>query len=83
MVALQDERARSELVVGDVFLAQHQLDRRLGPLRIGEVVLEQRADQFVARVTGERFHLLVDVCNDAGRTVVIRASMLDSIRERG
>ena len=59
--------ARGELVVGDLLFAQHQLDARLGPLRIGEVVLERRADQLVARAAGERLHLLVDVGDDAGR----------------
>ena len=49
------------------FSLQHQLDGRLGPLRIGEVVLERRADQLVARAAGERLHLLVDVGDDAGR----------------
>ena len=49
-----------------LLLAQHQLDARLGPLRIGEVVLERRADQLVARAAGERLHLLVDVGDDAG-----------------
>jgi len=54
-------------ISGDLLVTQHQLDARLGPLRIGEVILERRADQLVARATGERFHLLVDVGNDAGR----------------
>ena len=58
--------ASGELVVGELLLAQHQLDARLGPLRIGEIVLERRADQFVARAAGERLHLLVDVGDDAG-----------------
>jgi hypothetical protein len=59
--------ARGEFVVGDLLFAQHQFDTRLGQLRIGEVVLERRADQFVARATSERLHLLVDVGDDAGR----------------
>ena len=42
-------RARRQLVVGDRLFAQHELDRRFGPLRIGEVALERRADQLVAR----------------------------------
>ena len=57
--------ARGELVVGDLASAQHPLDARLGPLRIGEVVLERRADQLIARAAGERLHLLVDVGDDA------------------
>ena len=47
--------------------AQHQLDAGLGALRVGEVVLERRADQLVARASGERLHLLVHVGNDAAR----------------
>ena len=58
--------ARGEFVVGDLLFAQHQLDARLGPLRIGEVILERRTDQLVTRATGECLHLLVDVGNDAG-----------------
>ena len=58
--------ARRQLVVGDLLFAQHELDRRFGPLRIGEVALERRADQLVARAAGERLHLLVDVGDDAG-----------------
>ena len=38
-----------------------------GAVRIGEVILERRADQLIARATGERLHLLVDVGDDAGR----------------
>ena len=59
--------ARGELVVGDLAFGQHALDARLGPLRIGEVVLERRADQLVARAAGQRLHLLVDVGDDAAR----------------
>src|ERR1019366_1304526 len=61
------ERARRQLVVGDLLFAQHELDRRFGPLRIGEVAFERRADQLVARAAGERLHLLVDVRDDARR----------------
>ena len=60
------EGARRQLVVGDLLLAQHELDRRFGPLRFREVALERRADQLVARAAGERLHLLVDVRDDAG-----------------
>jgi len=35
--------------------------------RIGEVVLERRADQLVASGTGQTLHLLVDVGDDAAR----------------
>ncbi len=59
--------ARGEFVVGDFLLAQHQLDGRFGPLRIGKVVLGRRADQLIARAAGERLHLLVDVGNNAER----------------
>ena len=55
------------LVVGDLLLAQHQLDGRFGPLGIGEAILERRANQLVARAVCERLHLLVDVGNDAER----------------
>jgi len=40
---------------------------RFGPLRIGKVLLERRADQLIARAAGERLHLLVDVGNNAER----------------
>ncbi len=59
--------ARRQLVVGDVLFVQHQLDGRFGPLRIGEVLLERRADQLVTCAVGERLHLLVHVRDDAGR----------------
>ena len=59
--------ARGQLIVGDLASAQHPLDAGFGPVGIGEVILERRADQFVARAAGERFHLLVDVGDDAGR----------------
>ena len=42
-------------------------DARLGPFRVGEVVIERRADQLVTRATGEYLHLLVDVGNETGR----------------
>ena len=48
------------------FFPQHQLDPGSGALRIGEVVLERCADQLVSRASGERFHLPIDVGNDAG-----------------
>ena len=47
--------------------AQHQLDAGFGALGVGEIVLERRADQLVARASGERLHLLVDVGDDAAR----------------
>ena len=59
--------ARCQLVVGDFLFAQHELDARLGQLRIGEVVLERRANQLVTHAPGQRLHLLVDVCDDARR----------------
>ena len=59
--------ARGQLVVGDFAFAQHPVDAGLGAGRIGEVVLERRADQLVARAAGERFRLLVDVGDDAAR----------------
>ena len=59
--------AYGEFVVGELPLPQNQLDGRLGPLGIGEVVLERRADQLVAGAVRQYFHLLVDVRDDAGR----------------
>ena len=59
--------ACGELVVGDLALAQHQLDAGLGALRVGEVALERGADQLVARASGQRLHLLVHVGDDAAR----------------
>ena len=59
--------ARGELVVGDLSFVQHAIDARLRAAGIGEVVLEGRADQFVARAAGQRFHLLVDVGDDPAR----------------
>jgi len=57
---------RGKLIVSDLASAQHLLNACLGPLRIGEVVLERRADQLIARATGECLHLFVDVGDDAG-----------------
>ena len=59
--------ARREFVVGHFAFAQHQLDAGLRALRVGEVVLERRADQLVTRASGERLHLLVHVGDDAAR----------------
>ena len=59
--------AHGELIVGDLLVAQHEFDDCLGPLGIGEVFLERRADQFVAGAVGERLHLFVDVGDDTGR----------------
>ncbi len=58
---------RCELIVGDFLFAQHQFDTHLGPLRIGEVVLEWRTDQLITGATSERLHLLVDVGDGARR----------------
>jgi hypothetical protein len=52
-------------VVGDFLFVQHELDGGFGAFRLGEVVFKRRADQFIARTVGERFHLLVDVGDDA------------------
>ena len=57
--------ARGELVVGDLAFAQHAVDARFRTAGIGEVVLEGRADQLVARAPGQGLHLLVDVGDDA------------------
>ena len=57
--------ARGQLVVGDLTFGQHAVDARLSQVGIGEVVLERRADQLVARAAGERLGLLVDVGDDA------------------
>ena len=57
--------ARGELVVGDFAFVQHPVDRRLGPARVGEVILEGRADQLVTRAPGQRLRLFVDVGDDA------------------
>ena len=59
--------ARGELVVGDFSFAQHAIDTSLGSLRVGEVGLERRANQLVARASGELLHLLVHVGDDAAR----------------
>ena len=56
-----------KFVVGELAFAQHQLDAGFGPLRVGEVILERRADQLVARTAGKRLHLLVHVGNNAAR----------------
>ena len=58
---------RGQLVVRHPLLAQHQADAVLGELRVGEVVLERRADQLLARAAGQRFHLLVHVGDHAQR----------------
>ena len=54
-----------ELVVGDLALAQHLLDAFLGPLGVGEVVLEGGADQLVPGVARQGHHLFVHVGDDA------------------
>ena len=59
--------ARRQFVVGHLLLAQHQVDAGLGAIGIGEEILERGADQLVARTTGQRLHLLVDVGDDARR----------------
>ena len=58
-------RARGELIAGATASAQHSLDAGLGPVRIGEVIPERRAGQFVAGVADEGLHLLVGVGDDA------------------
>jgi hypothetical protein len=52
--------ARGKLVVGDLLFVQHLFDGRLGALWIGEVILERRADQLVARATGQRVDVRFD-----------------------
>ena len=56
--------AYGQLVVGNLFFVQHELDACVSPLRIGEVFVERRAYQFVSRAVGERLHLFVDVGDD-------------------
>ena len=60
-------RTGREFVISDFLVTQHQLDARLGPRRIGEITLERRADQLITGAARERFHLLVDVGDDACR----------------
>src|SRR5476649_2375350 len=60
-------RQRGQFVVGDLAFAQHAGDGRLGALRVGEIILERRADQLVAGAAGQGLHLLVDVGDDAAR----------------
>ena len=43
--------AHRQLVVADLVLGEHALDRGVGPHRVGEEVPAGRADQFVARAT--------------------------------
>ena len=59
--------AGCELVIGDLFLAQHQFDARFGPRRISEITFERRTNELISRAARERFHLLIDVGDDAGR----------------
>ncbi len=73
---------RRQLIVGDRFFAEHALDARFGPFRIGEVVLEGRADQFVTGAAGERSICLLTSEMMPEGSVVMSASMLDSISER-
>ena len=58
--------AGGELIVGERGFTQHAFNAGLGTRGIGEVVLERRTDQLVARAAGEGLHLFVDVGNDAG-----------------
>src|ERR1700730_6974695 len=48
--------AGCHLIVYDRLFAQHALDASLGPLRIGEAILERRADQLVTGAAGQRLH---------------------------
>jgi hypothetical protein len=75
-------RAGGQLVVGDLLLGQHQLDRGLGPFRVGEVALERRpiSSSRVQPVSAS-ICLLTSVMIPEGSVVMI-ASMLDSISER-
>jgi hypothetical protein len=74
--------AGGQLVVGDLLLAQHQLDGRLGALGVGEVVLNG-APISSSRVqpVSASICLLTSVMMPDG-SVVISASMFDSISER-
>ena len=72
---------RSELVVGDSALGEDAFDSRLGASRIGEVVLERRADQLVARTPRQRLHLLVDVGHNAAR--IRRHQRVDAALDQG
>lgn len=56
-----------QLVVGNLAYRENPLDAGLGQVGIGEVVLESRADQFIARTACQGLHLLVDVGDDALR----------------
>ena len=60
-------RARGQFVVGDLAFRQHAPDARFGAARIREAVLERRADQLVARASGQGLRLPVDVGDDAPR----------------
>ena len=75
-------RARGELVVGDLALGQHAVDAGLGAAGVGEVALEG------APMSSSRVHpvsasicLLTSVMMPRG-SVVISASMFDSMSER-
>src|SRR5665213_1649848 len=57
--------ASDEFIAGATASAQHPLNTRLGPVRILEVNMETRTNQFVAGIADEGLHLLVDVGNDA------------------
>jgi hypothetical protein len=59
--------ARGEFVVGDLAFTEDAFDTRLGPVRIGEIVSERRANQLVARAPGKRLRLLVHIGDDAAR----------------
>ena len=50
-----------QFVVAELLVVQHLLDAGLGALRVGEKVLERRADQLVAVAARQGLHLLVDI----------------------
>src|SRR5580704_19347894 len=62
---LAEPVTRVQLIVGYLSLAQRQPDARVGAIRIGEKRLERRTNELIASAAGERFHLFVDVGDDA------------------
>ena len=59
--------AGGQFIIGHLALAEHALDASLRPCRIGEKILEWRADEAFTRTARQRLHLLVHIGDDAGR----------------
>ena len=56
-----------QLIIGDHTLGKGAFHPGIGALRLGEIPLEERANEFLTAVVGHAAHLLVDVGDEAVR----------------